>query len=58
MVTNMDRVVTFKRDGKKAQMTVGGFTEDPSSDMSQFSRKELEGILQCDKNSPIMIRVK
>ena len=54
----MDRVVTFKRDGKKAQMTVGGFTEDPASYMSQFSRKELEDMLQCDKNSPIMIRVK
>ena len=54
----MDRVVTFKRGGKKAQMTVAGFTEDPASDMSQFSRKELEDMLQCDKNSPIMIRVK
>ena len=54
----MDRIVTFKRDGKKSQMTIGGFTEDPASDMSQFSRKELEDMLQCDKNSPIMIRVK
>lgn len=54
----MERVVIFKRDGKKMQMSVSGFTEDPAMGMSQFSREELEGILSCDKNSPIMIRVK
>ncbi|AUR81343.1 hypothetical protein NVP1003O_68 [Vibrio phage 1.003.O._10N.286.48.A2] len=54
----MERVVIFKRDGKKMQMSVSGFTDDPARDMSQFSRKELEGILNSDKNSPIMIRVK
>ncbi|AUR92919.1 hypothetical protein NVP1178O_74 [Vibrio phage 1.178.O._10N.286.45.E12] len=54
----MEMVVTFKREGKKTQMSVGGFTGDPAMDMSRFSRKELESILNCDKNSPIMIRVK
>ena len=54
----MEMVVTFKREGKKTQMSVGGFADDPAMYMSRFSRKELEGILNCDKNSPIMIRVK
>lgn len=54
----MDRIVTFKRKGKKHKMTVGGFTEDPADDLSRFKRSELESILNCDKNSPIMIRVK
>ncbi|AUR87855.1 hypothetical protein VPHK165_0015 [Vibrio phage K165] len=54
----MDRIVTFKRDGKVTKMTIGGFTDDPADDLSRFSRGELEKILMSDKNSPIMIRVK
>lgn len=54
----MDRIVTFKRKGKIEKMKVSGFTDDPSDDLAAFNRKDLEGILNCDKNSPIMVRVK
>lgn len=55
---SIDRMVTFKRKGKVVKMTVGGFTEDPADDLARFKRSELESMLNCDKNSPIMIRVK
>jgi hypothetical protein len=55
---SIDRMVTFKRKGKVVKMTVGGFTEDPADDLARFKRSELESMLNCDKNSPIMIKVK
>jgi hypothetical protein len=54
----MDRVVICKRNGELIKITMGGFTEDPADDLARFKRSELEKMLNCDKNSPIMIGVK
>lgn len=52
------KTVVFKSNGKCKVKEVGGFSDDPAHDLSNYSRSEIEAMLGADKNSPILVVVK